>query len=59
MDLNYFKDHLWDMINEDDMFNVQDIISDDNENWFDIIVHDGSVFHVSVSQKLKMNQSES
>ena len=54
MDLNYFKDHLWDMLNEDDCFDVQDIISNDNENTFDVIVRDGSVFHIVVSQKLKM-----
>ncbi|MBQ2818900.1 MAG: hypothetical protein IJF14_00785 [Clostridia bacterium] len=54
MDLNYFKDHLWDMLNDDDCFNVQDIISNDKENSFDVIVHDESVFHIVVSQKLKM-----
>lgn len=56
MDLNFFKDHLWDMLNEDDRFDVQDIISDDNKNTFDVIVHDGSVFHIEVSHGIKTEQ---
>ena len=51
MELNYFKDHLWDIFNEDDILDVQDIIFDDNENWFDVTVFDGSVFRVLIQEK--------
>ena len=51
MELNYFKDHLWDIFNEDDILDVQDIISDDNENRFDVTVFDGSVFRVLIQEK--------
>ena len=51
MDLNYFKDHLWDMINEDDILDIKDIVSDDNENWFDVTVFNGSVFRILIQEK--------
>ncbi len=54
MELNYFKDHLFDLINESDAFDVHEIISDDHANRFTVIVHDGSVFKIECA---KMEQS--
>ena len=50
MDLNFFKDHLWDMLNEDDTLDVQDIVANDTENWFDIKVYGGKVFRLSITE---------
>ena len=50
MDLNFFKDHLWDMINDDYLLDVRNIISNDKENWFDIEVFGGSVFRISITE---------
>ena len=50
MDLNFFKDHLWDMINEDDTLDVRDIISNDKENWFEVKVYGGSIFRITITE---------
>ena len=50
MDLNFFKDHLWDMINEDDTLDVRDIISNDKENRFDVEVYGGSIFRITITE---------
>lgn len=34
MDLNYFKDKLFDIINENDNMDISDIITDDKNNKF-------------------------
>lgn len=46
MELNYFKDHLFDLINESNILNVRSIIADDKENVFRVVVYDGSEFCV-------------
>ena len=50
MDLNFFKDHLWDMLNDDDTLDAQDIISNDKENYFDVKVYGGNVFRISITE---------
>ncbi len=39
MDLNYFKDLLFDVINESDKMNVDDIISNDKEHTFIVLLN--------------------
>ena len=46
MELNYFKDHLFDLLNESNILNVRSIIADDKENVFHVVVSDGSEFCV-------------
>ena len=44
MELNYLKDHLFDLLNESDCLSVTDIEANDTLNTFRITVPDGSVF---------------
>lgn len=44
VDLNYFKDKLFDVINESDELDVADIQTDDAKDLFLIVMKDGSVF---------------
>ncbi len=45
MELNYFKDILFDLLNEWDE-NILEILSDDKRNLFWVVMHDGSVFQI-------------
>ncbi len=45
MELNYFKDTLFDLINEWDE-GVLEILSNDKENLFWVVMNDGSVFRL-------------
>ncbi len=45
MELNYFKDILFDLINEWDQ-NILEIIANDKENLFWVVMGDGSVFRL-------------
>ncbi len=45
MELNYFKDILFDLLNEWDQ-NVLEIISDDKKNLFWVVMEDGSTFRL-------------
>ena len=47
MELNYLKDHLFDLLNESDCLNVTNIEANDALNTFRITVPDGSVFVIS------------
>lgn len=42
MELNYFKDKLFDLINESDELDVADIEADDKNNTFLVSMQDGS-----------------
>lgn len=44
MDLNFFKDKLFDVINESDELDIADIQADDDKDLFLIVMKDGSVF---------------
>ena len=50
MDINFFKDQLFDLINESNELDVADIQSDDKNNTFKIKVTDGSSFTVKVEK---------
>lgn len=49
MELNYFKDILFDLLNESDELDVADIQSDDTANTFLVSMKDGTSFLVQVS----------
>lgn len=44
MTLNYFKDHLFDLLNESELLDAQNIEWDDKTNTFQITVFDGTKF---------------
>lgn len=50
MDINYFKDILFDLLNESNELNIKDIQCDDNENRFEVITADGAAFVVTVEK---------
>lgn len=50
MDVNYFKDILFDLMNESDALDVADIQSDDKANTFAVTMKDGSTFSVRISK---------
>ena len=50
MDLNYFKDILFDLINESDALDVADIQSDDRANTFTVTTKDGASFLVHITK---------
>ena len=47
MELDYVKDHLFDLLNESDVLNITDIQSTEQENGFHVTVSDGSVFLIT------------
>lgn len=49
MDLNYFKDLLFDLINESDL-PIQDIEADDTNNLFVITVIDGTKYSLHIEK---------
>ena len=49
VDINVFKDILWDLMNESDALDVSDIQSVDKENRFIVAVRDGSSFQIQIS----------
>ena len=51
MDINVFKDLLWDLINESNELDVIDIRCDDKENLFEVTVRDGSSFVVRIVRR--------
>lgn len=48
MDINYFKDILFDLLNESDAIDATDIQTDDKNDTFTVTVQDGSSFTVKV-----------
>ena len=50
MPLDYFKDLLFDIINENERFEVKDIIGNDQENTFVVELDDGTIFYLKCSK---------
>lgn len=50
MDINYFKDILFDLINESNALDIDDIQSDDRANKFLVFTKDGTAFSVHVTK---------
>lgn len=46
MDLNYFKDTLFDLLNDSDQLDLSDITADDRNNLFTVCTADGSTFEI-------------
>lgn len=55
MELNYFKDKLFDLLNETDNMDIRDIEANDKENTFQILLRDGNVFELECRQ-MRNNQ---
>lgn len=51
MDLNYFKDKLFDLLNESDELDLSDIRADDKRNTFTVRTADGSEFELMCQKK--------
>lgn len=51
MDLNYFKDKLFDLLNESDELDLSDIRADDKRDTFTLRTADGSVFEIFCRKK--------
>ena len=49
MTLNYFSDHIFDLINESDLLDVYDMVT--VENGFRVIVGDGTSFFVQMTRE--------
>lgn len=50
MDLNYFKDKIFELINETNSIDINDIDTDDRNNTFTVSLHDGSAFELECRQ---------
>lgn len=50
MDLNYFKDKVFDLFNDTDSMVINDIDTNDKENTFKILLQDGNLFEVECRQ---------
>ena len=46
MDLNYFKDKLFDLLNDSDVLDISDITTDDRRGLFTVSTSDGSAFEL-------------
>ena len=50
MELNFFKDKLFDVLNDNDSMGISDIETDDRNNIFTVETNDGSVFEIECRQ---------
>lgn len=50
MELNYFKDKLFDLLNDSESMDILDIITEDRKDKFTIITTDGSIFEIECRQ---------
>lgn len=50
MELNFFKDKLFDVLNDSDSMGISDIETDDRNNIFTVETNDGSVFEIECRQ---------
>lgn len=52
MELNYFKDKLFDLLNDSEELHISDINADDPKNLLIVLTTDGSVFQLECRQIL-------
>ena len=52
MPLNFFKDLLFDVLNDSDLLNAVDINVNDKENTFTLKMDDGSTIYLKCSKEL-------
>ncbi len=48
--MDYFKDKIFDLLNDEDEIQIQDIETNDKENTFKIFLWDGNIFEVKFRQ---------
>lgn len=53
MDIEYFKDMLFDLLNEADNTGISNIEADDKKNTFKIFFHGGEIYEIECHQVLK------
>ncbi len=51
MELNYFKDHLFDLINESPLLSIHDMVATDKEDKLLVILNDGTQFEIVCKEK--------
>lgn len=51
MELNYFEDKIFELLNEADNMEISDIDTYDKEDKFVVSLKDGSVFEIKIHQK--------
>ena len=58
MELNYFKDKIFDILNENDKIGISDIDMNDRKNLLTICMTDGSIFEIVCQQVADKKQGE-
>ncbi|MCI8597651.1 MAG: hypothetical protein HFJ10_04305 [Lachnospiraceae bacterium] len=58
MELNYFKDKLFDLLNDSEEMGILDIAVDERNNTFTISTLDGSEFEIVCRKKKKAGKSD-
>lgn len=51
MELNYFEDEIFELLNETDSMEINDIETYDRENKFVVSLQDGSAFEIEIHEK--------
>ena len=59
MDFLVFKDMLFDLINESDQFDLEDITSIEKENRFHVVLQGGTVINISLQQDVEESEGKS
>lgn len=50
MDLDYFKDKIFDLLNDTDDMKIRDIETNDKENLFTVLLQNGCIFELECRQ---------
>lgn len=50
MKLDYFKDKIFDLLNDAEHMNIKNIVTNDKEDRFTILIQDGTVFEINCRQ---------
>ena len=50
MKLDYFKDKIFDLLNDAENMNIKDIVTNDKEDRFTILIQDGTIFEINFKQ---------
>ena len=53
MELNYFKDKLFDLLNESDGLGIADLNAEDRKNLLTVTTEDGSVFELVCREAIR------
>ena len=57
MDLDYFKDVLFDLINECDLFELSDIRTDERRNTIHVVLQSGIELEVTIRQVMSSSEN--